>query len=432
MDVSKAERKFDSKEYKISRRAYSAQCAFEYLVSILVTDAYLAKLLTDIGLSDSLIGIISSFVTGAFLFQIVTLFAVSRIKNVKRTSIIFSTASSLLFTCLYFIPFIPASESVRTVLVTAGILCAYFANYFITSVIYKWGNSFVDPSKRGSFSAGKEMISLIAGMVFTLAVGMIIDRYEDIGNIHGGFLFIAFSGLVLSACNFVCLILIKKDGENKKCESVNVFGAIKCILGNNSFRSVIVLTAIWNAGLYLTLGFLGTYKIKELGMTVGTVQIINIAANLCRVFASKPLGSYTDKRTFAKGIELAMCIAAAAFLINTFTSPKTYFLIIVFTVLYCVSTAGTNQNFLNIVYSYVPSEYFVHATAIKNCVGGIVGFVSSIIGSVLLSAFQDNDVSFFGIHIYGQQMLSLVSFVLIVSAVLYTKFVIEKQPVMKQ
>ncbi len=432
MDKTSSERIYDSKEYKRSRNAYSAQCAFEYLVSLLVTDAYLAKLLTDIGLSDALIGIISSFVTGAFLFQIVTLFAISRIKNVKRTAIIFSTASQLLFTCLYFIPFIPASSGVRTVLVTAGILLAYFANYFITSVIYKWGNSFVDPSKRGSYSAGKEMISLIAGMVFTLAVGMIIDKYEDIGNIHGGFLFIAFSGLVLSACNFVCLMLVKKDNGVVRTKSTGTFKAIKSVLGNGSFRNVIVLTAIWNAGLYLTLGFLGTYKIKELGMTVGTVQIINIVSSLCRVFASKPLGKYTDRRTFAKGIELAMCIAAAAFIINAFTSPKTYFLIIVFTVLYYVSTAGTNQNFLNIVYSYVPDEYFVHAAAIKNCVGGIVGFLSSIVGSRILSAFQNGDVTIFGTQIYGQQLLSLLSFILIVTAILFTKFVIEKQPVMKQ
>lgn len=431
MDKTSPEKIYDSKEYKRSRNAYSAQCAFEHLISLIVTDAYLAKLLTDIGLSDAFIGIISSFVTGAFLFQIVTLFAISRIKNVKRTAIIFSTASQLLFTCLYFIPFIPVSSGVRAVLVTAGILLAYFCNYFITSVIYKWGNSFVDPSKRGSFSAGKEMISLIVGMVFTLAVGMMIDKYEDIGDIHGGFLFIAFSGIVLSICNFVCLMLVKRNDGAVRTETSTV-KAIKSVLGNGSFRNVIVLTAIWNAGLYLTLGFLGTYKIKELGMTVGTVQIINIVSSLCRVFASKPLGKYTDRRTFAKGIELAMCIAAAAFLINAFASPKTYFLIIVFTVLYYVSTAGTNQNFLNIVYSYVPDEYFVHATAIKGCVGGIVGFLSSIVGSRILSAFQNGTVTLFGTQIYGQQFLSLVSFVLILAAILFTRFVIEKQPVMKQ
>ena len=58
---------FDSPAYKRSRRAYCAQCAFEYFVAILVADAYLAKLLTHLGLSDGLIGIIASFISLAFM-----------------------------------------------------------------------------------------------------------------------------------------------------------------------------------------------------------------------------------------------------------------------------------------------------------------------------------------------------------------------------
>lgn len=45
---------FESVAYKRSRVAYTAQCAFEYLTSLLIADAFLAKLLTNIGMSDSL------------------------------------------------------------------------------------------------------------------------------------------------------------------------------------------------------------------------------------------------------------------------------------------------------------------------------------------------------------------------------------------
>ena len=53
---------YESKEYKRSRSAYLWECAFEYFTAILVTDAFLAKLLLEIGLDDSMIGIISSLV----------------------------------------------------------------------------------------------------------------------------------------------------------------------------------------------------------------------------------------------------------------------------------------------------------------------------------------------------------------------------------
>ena len=50
-----------SPEYKRSRSAYIAQSAFEYLGSLLATGAFLAKLLTSLGISDALAGIIASF-----------------------------------------------------------------------------------------------------------------------------------------------------------------------------------------------------------------------------------------------------------------------------------------------------------------------------------------------------------------------------------
>ena len=65
---------FDAKHFKRSRTAYMAQSAFEYFLTILVGDAFLAKLLTNIGMSDSLIGIVSSLISFSFLFQLLSIF----------------------------------------------------------------------------------------------------------------------------------------------------------------------------------------------------------------------------------------------------------------------------------------------------------------------------------------------------------------------
>ena len=59
---------FESKDYRISRGMYTAQCMFEYFISIMAADAFLAKLLKDIGLSDALTGVLSSLISVTFLF----------------------------------------------------------------------------------------------------------------------------------------------------------------------------------------------------------------------------------------------------------------------------------------------------------------------------------------------------------------------------
>ena len=74
---------YDSAEYKKSRYAYMMECTFEYFVALLVGDAYLASLLTSIGMPDSMVGIVSSVASLLFCFQLLTMVFVQHVKNVK-------------------------------------------------------------------------------------------------------------------------------------------------------------------------------------------------------------------------------------------------------------------------------------------------------------------------------------------------------------
>ena len=430
---SNTESVYASAGYKRSRSAYRAQCTFEYFISILVSDAYLAKLLTDIGISDTMIGIIESFASAAFLFQLSSLLLVQKLTNVKPVAILCNSVSQVLLVSLYIIPFLPLSVTVKTVLVSICLLLAYAGQYAVSSIIYKWANSFVHPSQRATYSAGKEMISLISGMVFTLVAGQVIDRFEAENRLHAGFLFIAVAGLILSVCNFVSLLLIEKESVSQKAASGVSLGTVfKNLFRNRNFISVIIMTCLMNASRALTIGFMGTFKTKDLLLSVGTVQIINIIANLCRFFVSKPLGRYSDRTSYARGIELALCISAAGFAVNMFTTPKTWWCVVLYSILYNVSIAGTNQNSNNIVYSYVPAEYFVQATAIKNSIGGIVSFLVSLVGAKLLAFVQGNGNSLFGISLYGQQLLSALSLLMLFGTIAFVHFVIAPKNVMHQ
>jgi len=390
--------------------------------------------MTSIGISDAIAGIISSFVSFAFLFQLFSIFLARKIKNVKKTVIGFQSVSQLAYFLLYLIPFMPFSIGVKTVLVIGGIISGYVCNYLVASILYKWANSFVEPTKRGIFSANKEMISLISGIVFTLALGYIIDRFEAIGNIKGGFLFISASILVLTIVNFITLMGIKNADsvKNEEESHIPMIEVAKNTLGNKNYQNVVILMVLWDIARYMTIGFLGTFKTKDLLLTVGTVQVINMIANLLRFFLSKPFGRYSDKHSYASGIKLAFIIASVGFFANIFTTPKTWWCMIIYTAMYNISMAGSNQNLFNITYSYVKAEHFVAASAIKNSIGGLFGFAASIAGSRILAFVQANGNTFMGIPMYGQQLLSAISFVIILICIAFIHFVIEKQKVMIQ
>ena len=69
--------------YKRSRLLYIIEAALEYFISITVTGAYLATLTNSLGFSDSLTGILTSFVSLGCGFQIIAIFLANK-RPVKR------------------------------------------------------------------------------------------------------------------------------------------------------------------------------------------------------------------------------------------------------------------------------------------------------------------------------------------------------------
>ena len=400
----------------------------------MVADSLLAKLLTSIGFTDAETGVLSSFITLAFLFQIISIFVIRKITNTKRFAVLFHSLGQAMSVVMFLVPFMPFARPLGKAFTVACILVAYFGNYMVSNLIYKWGNSFVDPTKRARFSAGKEILSLLTGVVVSIAVGIAVDKFEMAGHSNGAFLFIAIAILAFFAGDLLMLLLIKNEvtpkDEKKDCASMREI--LQNTLGNKNFRSIAVLSVLWNCGRYVTLGFLGTYKIDELAYTMTVVQIIHIVSCLIRAAVSRPFGKFSDKRSFSKGIELGLVFAAAGFLAGVFATPSTRVFIIAHAVLYHVALAGVEGNLINVTYSYVDSRYFAEASAIKNCISGVFGFGASLIGGWILSFVQKNDNSLFGHTVYGQQVLFAISFLLMVAAMVYSRVVISKQKIMIQ
>ena len=409
--------------------AYILECTFEYFIALTVSDAFLAALLTELGLGDAVIGVISSLISFAFLFQLFSVLVVRYIRNVKAVTIPIHCISQMFFLALYLLPFFGIPQALRAAVVAGCLMIAYFGNYLVTSLIFHWGNSYVDPKGRASFAATKEIISLLSGIVFSLALGYVFDRFIEAGNTEGGFLMIAAVMLIVNIGDFICLLLMKNPKtEQTPTETREPFWqAVRVLFSNKSFLYTVVLHSIWSISVYMTVGFMGTYKTKELLLSVGTVQIINIAACLLRAVFSKPIARYADRRSYAKGIGLGMAIAAVGYLINIFTTPSLWWLVILYTVLYHIACAGTNQNLLNLTYSYVEDRYFVQASAIKYSVSGLCGFAASMLGSRILDVIQKNGNTLFGMTVYGQQVLSLISLITVLFGIVFVTAVMAKR-----
>ena len=416
-----------SPETRRTRGAYIAQCTFDYFFTILASDAFIAKLLTHIGTSDAATGVIASIASFSFLCQLVSLTFAHRLRRLKRTVTLVDTVSQILFMGLFFVPFLPGSVNGKTVLAAALLLGAYSCVYSIAPICYKWGNSFVDPQKRGQYSAVKEMISLISGIAFSLAVGFAVDRFESAGKLRGAFLFIAGCMLAVCCCNIGSFLLMEERPIASAAQKRSLRELLRGTFGVKSYRRAVIMACLWEIAKGVTAGFMGTYKTKELEMSVGTVQLVNTASSLGRFAVSRPLGKYADSHTYAGGYRLALYIAAAGFLCNIFAAPGTKWCVVAFSVLYAMSFAGTNQNTYNMSYCFLDEEHIVHGIAMTDALRGVCGFAASLAGGRILHAVQAGGNRLFGRTVYGQQILSAISLLLTAATILYNKFVVSRQ-----
>ena len=419
---------YDAKSYRRSRAAYVAQCTLEYFISILCTDVYLAKLLKYVGCSDAFTGVLSSVISFAFLFQLFTVPLAARLKKVKKTVTALDAASQLLFTALYAVPFLPFGFGGKAAAAAALLLLGYFSFYLNQSVAYKWGNSFVSPEHRASFSAGKEMISLLSGVGFTLAAGFITDAFEKKGALPSAFVFLGCVMAAVAAANFLCFTQMEDRPLRADAATQRVSDVLAHTLGNPRFRKAAFLTALSEFARYTVSGFLGTYKTGELGFSVSRTQLFNVAASLGRFAVSKPFGRYSDRTSYANGYFLGSLLTAGSFLCGVFTAPKTRWLIVPATVLYHMSFAGTNQNTFHMIYGFVEDDYIMSALAINNSIRGVSGFFASLLGGRILAAVQRAGNTVLGHAVYGQQLLHVPALALTLAALVYNRAVVCKLP----
>ena len=407
------------------RVLYVAYAALEYFVALMSGGAYIAMVTETLGISDGLTGIITSFVSLGCSFQVFAIF-LTRKRRVKPFVATFGIINQACFGLVYLIPFFNIPGTAKTVIYMAAILIANALLNVGRAPNTKWFYSYVDDKHRGVFTATNEMVSLLGGTAFSFIIGLVIDKFEAEGNIKGAFLFCGIGIFGLTVLQALCYIFAKeKTYEEAPAESVGQI--MKALVRNKRFVKVVILQALWSVAVYSTTPFYGTYMRKELGFTMTFVSIVSIVGALARSIFSRPMGRYGDKNSFMKMMNLCLCIFLGAYAVKTFTVPSNgHVFVILYTIIYAIGSAGINSTKINLVYECVEPEHVMPALGVENAFAGIVGFLTTLAVSPLVTYIQDNGNRFLGMNVYAQQVVSFIGFVLVGLTLLYANFGLHK------
>lgn len=407
------------KAIKRGRQMYIYQAGIEYLISILVAGSFLATVTKELGFSDSLTGIISSVISLGCLFQLLSV--AFRRRRVKKFVIIMSIANQVLFTLLYAVPLFNLSKRVKTIIFVIFIILAYILYNFAHPKKINWLMSLVDDADRGTFTANKEIVSLVVGMIFSYTMGFVIDTFKEAGKIKSAFI-VSMIVLVVLLVLHTLTMCFTPEKEQKITLNRNPFENIKVVLGDKNLLKVAFVFLLYYASSYVSSPFYAVYQINELQISLKNIAVFSIITSVSRILFSRFWGGYADKTSFSNMISKCFLFLAFSYVFVVFAVPSNgFFMFIFYYIAHGIALGGINSALVNLVFDYAPYEIRSDALAVTQSLAGVTGFVTTILVSPIVTYIQNAGNILFGVNIYAQQFLSLISVILTVIAFIFVK-----------
>jgi len=435
------------KQLRTNRISYIFEAALEYFIDIMIKTTFITALLMNLGVSQGNAGRITSFASFAFIAQFFSVMFINPGNHVKKMSTVIHLINQLMFVFMYVMPIVNMPSSMKILVVAGLYLIGNLLHYTVFPFKFDWMMSYVEDKKRGVFSANKEIVSLLGGIIFSNSMGMVIDHFKEIGQEEVGFVISAFTILVLCILHLVTLLIVRDPigyhgidyGHQKAMGVRDIFGIT---IFDKKFSKIVILDILWHIGTGISTAFFAIYAQESMEIKVLTITVITACSSLLRVLVSELFGKIADNTSWANMLSISFCIGALAFLVFSFANPGNCFDIkvfgmelrlnifhILYLLLHAVFMAGSNSGMTNITFDYVSHENRRYALGIKSAIGGLIAFLVTFIVGFFVDAYPNGVFKLFGMPIYTQQILSFGTFVVFIIIVIYIKKVIMKMKV---
>ena len=252
-------------------------------------------------------------------------------------------------------------------------------------------------------------------------MGALIDYYKEKDEIKTAFILSAIVIFILMALHTLTMVLTVEK-ENKEVERKNLFKNISDVWENKNVVKTAVLTIIYNIAHYIAVPFFGTYQISELGFSLKMVSFFAILSSVVRIFVSRFWGRYADKKSFAQTFEKCIFILALGFVFVIFSNETNgKFMFALYYILSGIAFGGLNSSLMNMIFDYSSYEKRADSLAICQASSGLVGFVTTLAVSPLVSYIQANSNSIFGINVYAQQVVTAMGLVFLIISIIFVR-----------
>lgn len=408
------------KDYYMGRKYFIFEGSAAVGIFSLSSGAFLAGLANYMGATDEVNGIIGAIPALAGVFQIFSAQFFERIEQrkfyISSLCFLYRTMLGIMFLIPYFI--LNKNISITVLAIFYGI--AYLVGGFISPPISKWVVDLTPNNIRGKYFAIKDAVSLAFMMVLTILIGKIMDYFRTINNQRAGFLINSVVIIVLAGLNFYFLSRIREPHLNVKNSNINIKDTILKPLKDKKFVKIIQLFILWNVGVQMAGPFFSVYMVTNLKLPYIYIMIMGIIGSVARIITLPIWGKIGDNKSWPRCAMYSIGMLAITHFIWFFINTKTAWILVpLVNFIGGIAWGGINMSLFNIQFVFAPEEGKTMYLGTNAAIGGLFGFSSTIIGSMLLKKLNIGFIFGKALNVSNMQIIFLISSILLTACAFF-------------
>ena len=407
-------------DYDKSRKFFIFEGCMAVGISSLTSGAFLAGFTSYLGASDEFAGIIGAIPALTGIIQLFSSIIVERLERRKLLVSIGYFISRMLLSIMVLIPVYFQGTEARLTALAVIYGMAYLISAFIESSTSNWMVDLTPEHLRAAYFARKDAVSLGFITMLTIIMGKVMDLFRNYNNDYGGFLVIGIFVFIMTILDTSFLFRTKEPAGHREIVKLKLKDTIIIPFKNVKYRKVIILFLLYNIGLQIAGPFVSIYMVTGLKLDYTYIMVMGVLTSVARMFSAKYWGRIADKKSWYFSTKLSITILAfchaAWFLVDNRT---VWVLLPIMNVFGGIAWSGVTISIFNIQFVMAPEEGRTMYLGASAALGGLAGFMSTFIGSMIIKNLKSFSIDFAGFNICNMQIVFALSGIILLITALY-------------
>ena len=384
--------------YKREYKKYLTASVLDTANNKIASTSFISAFAVYLGLSDLAIGIYAVLDTITNIVQIFAATFFGRFGQSKKVVLTNYTIYRIASVCFAFIPFISDDITIRTIFffIFASIYAVTGELGYVTFV--NWRMTLLKKEDRIKFAAVRNMLRNTVVVVFSLTMGIVLDKCTASGYELYGFLALFFVVFVIACIDIMIKVNTYKPEIEKK--PAKVLDTIKMPAKDKQFRKVLMVCGLNRFAYGMGTMYLNVFVLRYLHVNYLYYGILNILINLSSAISSNFWKKQAKDRKWKKVI-LPMCLACViAFgILFYFENAILMYVLPIVYILIGIYDSAYDMYDHTAIYESAKEDYQTSYVTFERFVEGIVTAILPILSYTIFKESSNAIKTTFGIAI---------------------------------